>query len=375
MTDQTAPPPDDNYQPPNDENDTGNDDKNNDTTSTALAKIDQGGLASIAKSEAMAQVDVAHAYPRDLAIFLEKAVKIATMNQVTAKACLYTLKRKEWDKVQRKEVEKLIVGPSIRMAEIIAQTYQNLHSGARPIAIGDTTVTCQGVAWDLENNVRMTKEVSRRITGSRGKRYGDDMIVLTINATCSIAQRNAILSVVGRAYVNEVFDRVRYFAAGGKKPIEQKRQDVIMAFAKYGVQEDRILGTLGIKSVEQMTIEHIEALFGLGTRLKEGDSIDELFPLQATKEQVAVPGVEQQGQRVDLGKKPEPEPAAATVATVAQPVAAPAIDASRLPPTPAPKADPKKGGAAQISFGADDNDRAAAAPTDAEMAKLKEQIS
>lgn len=361
--DDQTPPEDPNYQPPRDENDTGDDQQQ-----SALVRIDQNALASIAKSEAMAQVDVAHAYPRDLKKFEKRAVEMATFDATTAKSCMYTLERTEYDKKLKKRVKKDIVGPSIRLSEIIASCYGNIHVGSRPIDIGQDTVTCQGVAWDLENNNRITVEVSRGITSSGGRRYGNDMIVLTLNATSAIARRNATFGVVPRSYVARIFERVCHVATGGGKPIQERRELVIAPFAKLGVDVPRILSRVERGSIDELGLEDLEVLAGLYTRLKQGDPIDELFPAPKAKEepqqqaQGPMPGAEQEGQRVDVGKKPETVVATVVTATTSGTASATPAEV-KLSETAAAK----KG--AQISFGVGD-ERAATAPSDEEAERL-----
>jgi hypothetical protein len=367
-----TPPEDPNYQPPGDDN------EDEQGSSSALVRIDQNALASIAKSEAMAQVDVAHAYPRDLKKFEKRAIEMATSDAATAASCMYTLKRTEYDKVLKKRVKKDIVGPSIRLSEIVASCYGNIHVGSRPIDIGDSTVTCQGVAWDLENNNRITVEVSRGITGSSGRKYGNDMIVLTLNATSAIARRNATFSVVPRAYVARIFERVRHVATGGGKPLQERRELVIKPFANLGVNVARILARVERSSIDELGIDDLEILAGLYTRLKQGDPVDELFPAPQPKQepqpqaQEPMPGSAQEGQRVDVGKKAEPvaeakpEPATAVTATTSGTASATPAE-TKLSEVAA-----KKGGGAQISFGVEqkDPDRAAAEPTPEEMERL-----
>lgn len=385
MTTNDTPPPSDNeLPPPRDENDTG------EAEQTALVRIDQSGLASIAKSEAMAQVDVAHQYPRGLLKdFERRAVDMATFDIVTAKLCMYTLERTEWDKKLKKRVRKDIVGPSIRLAEIVASTYRNIHCGSRPIDVGEQTVTVQGVAWDLENNTRVTVEVSRGIVGSGGKRYGNDMIIMTLNAAGAIARRNAVFSVVPRAFIARIFEKVRAVATGQGKPLQERREAMIAPFAKLGVDVARILARMDRSSVDELSQEDLEVLAGLWTRLKQGDPVDELFQAPAPKESTPVPGsaAGETGQRINLatGGKPAPavtQPAAQVadktdgVVTQEQPAGQPPASTEALKQEPKPAAPAAKKGA-NLSFGVAapaDDDRAAAAPTAEEMAKLEGQI-
>lgn len=96
-------------------------------------------LAPLSALEAQerAQTDVlistAKRYPRSLTQCKAKALALATMDPDIAAECFYKLTRGG----------KVIEGPSIRLAEIIASTWQNVRSGARTIAESGTMVTAQ----------------------------------------------------------------------------------------------------------------------------------------------------------------------------------------------------------------------------------------
>ncbi len=252
-----------------------------------LIRTDQSTLAALNRTEIEAQLDAAHRYKRVFSRFIREAETIACTTQAVAKSCMYSLERRDKD-----GKKKFIIGPSIRLAEICAATYGNLHAGARPVDEDDTTVTCQGVCWDIERNVRVVTEVKRRITTSSGKRYNEDMVIVTMNACNSIAYRNAIFRVIPRALVDSIFQRVRQVAAGGAKPMDQKRTEIIAALNKLQVPTDRVLLTIGRARPEDITIEDIEILIGLGTRISENhepidDVFDKLVPTEGASGQPA----------------------------------------------------------------------------------------
>lgn len=225
--------------------------------------------AALNKSEVEAQVETAHRFKRSITSFLKESQLLSCRNQAIAEACIYALPRDG----------KLISGPSVRLAEIMASAYGNLHIGARVVDVGDKEITAQGVAWDLEKNVRVSVETKRRITSKSGKRYSDDMVVTTGNAAASIALRNAIFRVIPRAYVDQIYALARQVAVGDAKTLVSKRDDVIARLVKMGATQERIFGVLGIKGADDVTLEHIEILIGLGTSVKNGDrSIDDAFP-------------------------------------------------------------------------------------------------
>ena len=261
-----------------------------DVTPNALTVVEANAVAAINKSEVEAQLDSAHKYPRSIKRFRQEALSMATISEEVAQSCIYSLPRGG----------KPITGPSVRLAEICASAWGNIHVGARPVDVGDTEVTSQGVAWDLERNFRVTVESKRRITNKDGKRFNDDMIVMTQNAANSIALRNAIFRIIPRAYVDIIYSQVREVAIGNASTLAENRAKLLDRLAKMGVDQARVLHALGKPGVEDIGLEDIETLIGYRTAIKEGvKTVDELFPAPPPKD----PGPTEQGRRISLGKK------------------------------------------------------------------------
>jgi hypothetical protein len=251
--------------------------------------ISVGSGTAIAREEIICQLDAAHRYPRSVSRFLKESCGLATLTREVAESCMYSLPR----------AGKAIVGPSVRLAEIVASSYGNLQVGSRIVAVEEKEVVAQGLAWDIERNVRCVTEVRRRITNKFGKRYDDDMITVTGNAAASIALRNAIYRVVPRAYVDSIFEKVRKVAIGDATTLSATREKVLSRLLKMGVTQDRVLARLEIRGVDDITAEHLEALIGFGTAIKDGGtSVDEAFPPVA-----ANPPPEQDGRRIKIGRR------------------------------------------------------------------------
>lgn len=225
------------------------------------------------EAQERAQVDMlistAKRYPRSLSQCKAKALQLATMDPDTAAECFYKLTRGG----------KVIEGPSIRLAEIIGSTWQNIRAGSRTIAEGETTVTAQAFCHDLENNVHFAREVDRRITHTDGRRYNDDMIATTRNAACSIALRNAIFTVIPKAYVKSVYDAAKKVAVGDLKTLAERRGKAMDHFNKLGIDNARIFHTLGVKGVDDIGLDQLEILTGLKTAISDKETtLDEAFP-------------------------------------------------------------------------------------------------
>lgn len=240
--------------------------------------IDTGTLATITKSELDQQIATAKAYPRSIAVFRKRALELVTLTEPIAKSCIYALPRREKDRHTGKFITKIIEGPSIRFAEVIASSWGNIRRGARIVHEGREFITGQGVCHDLETNDCVTREIQRRITTSTGKRYNADMIGVTANAACSIAMRNAVLGCIPQAIWAEMFAAARRVVAGDVKTLANRRAAAIAEFTIFGVTEPVILATLGRAGVQDITIDDLVTLNGMLTAIKDGEhTAEQLF--------------------------------------------------------------------------------------------------
>lgn len=270
-----------------------------------LAPVESAALAAITKSEVESQLDAAHKYRRSVTRFLQEAVSLATVSEDVAASCMYCLPRDG----------KQIVGPSARLAEICASAYCNLHVVVRIVAIDDASITAQGAAWDLEKNVKQGLEVRRKIVGKGGRRFSEDMINVTGMAALSIARRNAIFTVIPRAYVDRVFEHVKKVAVGGAQTIATRRATILDRLGKLGADQARVLSALGKTGVDDIGLEDLEKLIGMGTAIKQGEAtVDELFPAPVKD----VPWAPKEGSRMSLNT-----PAPAQASTPAAPATVP----------------------------------------------------
>ena len=260
-----------------------------DDQSQIVSMQEGGAIGAITRSEVEAQISAAHRYPRSDGRFVEQAVTLATKTRKIAESCMYTVPRGG----------KQITGPSVRLAEICASRYGNLQVGARVVDATDTHVIAQGIAWDMQTNLRCTIEVQRRITDRYGKRYNDDMITVTGAAACSIALRNAIFRVIPKSLVSLIYDKARHTAVGNQKTLPDRRDDIISRLNKIGVSTERILARLEKETIEDVGLTEIETLIGLGTAIHEDNTtIEEAFPPLTPSP--APP--EKDGKRISLGK-------------------------------------------------------------------------
>jgi hypothetical protein len=238
---------------------------------------DTSALGQIERAQIDLQISTARRYPRQLSLVKQRMLSFATLDEETAAGCFYTLPgRKGGD-------GKPLQGPSVRLAEIALSCYQHIRAGSRIIEDDGSFITAQGVVHDLENNVVISIEVKRRVTNREGKRYSDDMIATTGNAACSIALRNAAFRVIPLALVKPVYEAAKKLAIGDSKSLVQRRAGSIDHFAKLGISKEKVCETLGVRSVDDIQLEHLEILIGYATAIKDGDvSVDDVFKTERT---------------------------------------------------------------------------------------------
>lgn len=299
---------------------------------TEIIRVETGAVGAISKSEVEAQIDAAHKYPRSVKRYLDDAISLATFSKEIAEKCSYAVER----------AGEIKVGPSVRLAEICASAYGNMHIGARVIDETERTIVGQGVAWDLQKNLRISVEAARRITGKTGRRYGDDMVVMTGNAAVSIALRNAVFRVIPRSLIQPVYQAAQGAATGELKTLPTRRAEVLEKLAKQGATVERVLARLGRASVLDVDLGDLGTLIAIGVSLKERTmDIDTAFPPVASTTTTSVPAAAE-GRRIKMGGKaadaPKEEPPKADAA-------APPTEAAKGAPaaTDAPEGEPPPG--------------------------------
>lgn len=236
----------------------------NETQSVEIVKQDatETALYLLTKAEIDCGIATAKAFPRSLAAFHSKALSMATLTEDIAASCTYALPRGNTK----------LEGPSIRLAEIAAASYTNVQYGGRVIANDGKMITAQGICIDLENNVKATVEVSRKITDKNGKTYNQDMQVMTGNAAIAIAVRNAIFKVIPGALINSVQEKAKEVARGTAETLALRRDKAITYFKSLGVTDKQLCDVLEIQKVGDIDLDKLETLTGMKAAIKNGEA-------------------------------------------------------------------------------------------------------
>lgn len=231
-------------------------------------------LEVLTRSELDTQLLTARRFPRSLALFKQNAMQMIRQDVETAQACYYVLRRRKQD-----GTFATIEGPSVRLAEIVKSAWGNLRSGGRVLAETEREIIAQGYACDLQVNTWTSKEVRRRITTTDGRRYSDDMVIVTGNAAIAIAERNAVFGVIPRAMIDPLWQFAKKVVAGSVKTLADSRKRALADCKALNVPAPRVCAALGKLGVDDLTVEDLVELRGMLNAIAEGTTTAEIaFP-------------------------------------------------------------------------------------------------
>ena len=238
------------------------------------------------------QVATAKRYPRDLKSVRNNSISIACMDKETAESCRYA----------KPVGGKNVTGPSVHLARIVCQQYGNIRVQQRIKQITDRVIVAEAIAFDMETNYAVCVEARRSILDKKGIRYKESVIETNAMGILAIAERNAILKVVPKAIIDNVYKEAFNFANGDLSDNAKLliARDKMLEYFKteYGANESDVIGCIGVNTKDAIKPEHIADLRGYVQSLKDKElTPEELF------------GWEKKGPRKsEENKQPEQQP-------------------------------------------------------------------
>ncbi len=246
-----------------------------------------------ARGELDSAIITAKANPRDLDLFRREVLAMIKYSPEFAESCSYGLRRDG----------KFIDGPSIRFAEVVLASYQNLKAATRNVGNDGRFVTTQALCYDLQKNTFLSIEVKRRITDKKGKTFSDDLQVLTSNAGGAIALRNVILKVVPRVYWWDLWQKSKEVAKGTADTLVARRDKAIAFFNGKGIATDRILRALEVNSVDAIDLDKLAILSKMKAAIVNNEAgMDSLFPPATDAKKSAETAVNATVNKIKTGK-------------------------------------------------------------------------
>lgn len=167
-----------------------------------------------------------------------------------------------------------VSGPSIRLAEVMAQNWGNLDFGITELENRNGESTVMAYCWDLETNTRQTKIFS--VPHIRSTKKGSfaltdprDIYELVANQGAR-RMRACILGIIPGDVVDAAVAACSKTLSGGKEPLVDRVRKMASAFKDdFGVPLASLEKYIGCKA-DAFTEQTVVRLRGVYTALKDG---------------------------------------------------------------------------------------------------------
>ena len=169
-----------------------------------------------------------------------------------------------------------VSGPSIRLAEALAQNWGNMDTGIIELENTHGVSTMMAYAWDLETNTRVTKIFTvehKRDTkqGSKILTDGRDIYEATANFGAR-RMRACILSIIPGDVVDMAVEECKAtVASADKRPVDEILKEILTAFKAIKVTKDQLEKYFD-KQLTVMTKEDLVDLRAVYKAIKDGQS-------------------------------------------------------------------------------------------------------
>lgn len=243
-----------------------------DLIETEMTKSSGGVLSDVQSSRASQEVQaamiIAKRFPRDENTAIVK-IRNACKRKKLAEMAIYTYPRGGTS----------VEGPSIRLAEAIAQCWGNLDFGVVELEQRNGESTCMAYCWDLEANTRQTKifqvkHVRDTKSGQKALRDFRDIYELVANQGARRV-RACILGVIPGDVIDEAVEEVnKTLKSGDTRPISDRVRAMAVAFDDIGVSIQMIEGRLR-HNLDATNEQELIALRKIYQSIKDGASVRE----------------------------------------------------------------------------------------------------
>lgn len=231
-------------------------------------------------SETQAMVFMAKQFPRNQIQAADRILNACT-RQTLADSAVYSYPRGG----------QSVEGPSIRLAEVLAQNWGNLDFGIRELSQENGVSTVEAYAWDLETNVRQAKvfQVAHKRMAKGGTKTLTDPrdIYETVANQGSRRLRACILSIIPGDIVEAALAQcsVTQAVSVGKTPeeVQETIRKMVATMGKFGITTENIQERYQCR-IEAIRPAQIVELRKIHTSLKDGMSKpSDWFSIQEVK--------------------------------------------------------------------------------------------
>lgn len=254
------------------ENPFGNNNQVVNRPSTAL--VDTESQRAIA--EVQASLAIAKRFPRDQIAATDRILN-ACQRPRMAETAVYQYSRGGTS----------INGPSIRLAEMLAQNWGNIQYGIRELSQANGESTVEAFAWDLETNTRQTKifQVPHvRYAGGTTKPLKDPRDIYEVIANNGARRlRACILGVIPGDVVDVAVTQCDETLRANADTSPAAVQKLVSRFENYGVTKEMIEKRIQCR-IDAIKPAQVMSLIKIGTSLKEGMSAaDDWFDMKTVQ--------------------------------------------------------------------------------------------
>jgi len=243
------------------------------TNKSALVDIE--GQRAI--QEVHAAAIVAKKFPRDTDEAYTRIMKSCERKSLAESAC-YAYPRGG----------QMGTGPSIRLAEVLAQNWGNMKFGIRELSNRNGESEVEVFAWDIETNVYQSKTFSvKHIRTS--KKQGITVLTDPRDIYEMVANQGArrlracILGIIPGDITDAAVKRCEdTLASGNKTPLEDRVRKMLELFAAVGATKEMVEGRIGHKTASIIETELL-SLGKIYNSVKDGMSkISDWFAVPET---------------------------------------------------------------------------------------------
>jgi hypothetical protein len=257
----------------------------------ALVEVEQ----SRAVAETQAALVIAKRFPRDQIAAMDK-IQNACTRPGLAEAALYEYARGG----------TAITGPSIRLAEAIAQAWGNVTFGIRELEQRSGVSTVEAFAWDVESNTRQVKIFQvkhERYTRQGSYRLNDPRDIYELTANMGARRlRACILGVVPGDVVEAAVHQCEETLKAKAKVTPERIASLVEKFGEFKVTKAQIEKRIQ-KRLDAISSAQLVNLGKIYNSLKDGMSAaaDWFEPIEG--EDGAAPKAESLKDKLKAGKK------------------------------------------------------------------------
>ena len=216
-------------------------------------------------AEVQGAIVLAKKFPRNHVDAIQR-IKNACQRPGLAKSAMYTYNRGGTD----------ITGPSIRMAEAIAQCWGNLQFGTRELEQENGVSVIEAYCWDMETNTRQVKifHVAHTRHTKKGATALTDPrdIYETVANNGARRLRACILGIIPGDIIEMAVEECDKTLKTNLNLTPEGIKKIVDAFEKYGVTKAQIEKRI-LRNADAMSPAQYISLVNIGNSLRDGMSI------------------------------------------------------------------------------------------------------